>query len=118
MDKPHKKLILWQKAMLLVTEVYKVTELLPKQEEYGLKSQIRRSAVSIPSNIAEGAARKTIKDKLHFFILSRGSLSELDTQLEICINLGLIEANSLKPVDDIMISCDKLLYGLLNSKKW
>ncbi len=115
MDKPHKKLIAYQKAMLLVVEVYKITETLPKSEQFGLISQIRRSAVSIPSNIAEGSARKTVKDKNHFYIFARGSLSELDTQLEICRNLNFIREQNLKVIDHLMIECDKLLYGLIKN---
>ncbi|MDE3057166.1 MAG: four helix bundle protein [Bacteroidota bacterium] len=80
----HKNLTVWQEAMKPVAAVYEITKHFPDEEKFGLISQMRRSAVSIPSNIAEGAARQTTKDSLDFYIIARASLSELDTQLELC----------------------------------
>ena len=82
-EKPHKRLIVWQKAMDAVEEMYRLTEHFPSEERFGLVSQMRRASVSIATNIAEGAARQTTKERLQFLFISRGSLSELDTQLEI-----------------------------------
>ena len=83
-----KELKVWQKAIELVTETYLKTQLFPKEEIYGLTSQIRRCAVSIPSNIAEGFGRKTDKDFSNFLSISLGSAFEFETQLIICKNLG------------------------------
>ena len=81
--KPHRKLKLWQESMGFVVDLYRVLEGFPKAERFGLVSQLQRAAVSIPSNLAEGAARKNKKEFLQFLYIARGSLSELDTQLEI-----------------------------------
>ena len=77
--RPHRKLDVWHKSMGLVSEVYKATSTFPKIEEYGLSSQMRRAAVSVPSNLAEGAARKGNKEFKQFLNIAQGSLSELDT---------------------------------------
>ena len=79
----YKDLIVWQKSLILVKEVYKITELLPKNEVFGLISQMRRSAVSIPSNIAEGRQRSSRKDFVQFLRIAQGSCAELETQLLI-----------------------------------
>jgi four helix bundle protein len=94
-----KDLIVWQKAMELAREVYSITELLPPKENYGLSSQMRRSAVSIPSNIAEGNKRGTRKDFSHFLKTAHGSSAELETQLllveSIYKNISVIKAMAL-----------------------
>ena len=82
-----KQLIVWQKSMQLVKEIYMTTSALPREEIYGLVSQMRRSAVSIPSNIAEGKKRKTAKDFLHFLRIADGSAAELETQIIIAKDL-------------------------------
>jgi len=81
--KSHRDLIVWQKAMNLVESVYEATASFPKEETYALTSQIRRAVVSVPSNIAEGQGRRMAKEYLYFLANARGSLLELDTQLEI-----------------------------------
>lgn len=86
-----KELKVWQKAIELVTDTYLKTQSFPKEEIYGLTSQIRRCAVSIPSNIAEGCGRKTNKDFSNFLGVSLGSAFEFETQLIICKNLGFIK---------------------------
>lgn len=88
--KPHQRLELWQQAMLLVKEIYTVTTGFPKEEMFGLVSQMRRAAVSIPSNIAEGAAREGEKEYSHVLRIARGSLSGLDTQVQIAVMLNYI----------------------------
>ena len=111
----HYDLKLWQEAMALVKMVYENTSCFPEAENYGLKSQIRRAAVSIPSNIAEGAARTGSKEFLQFLSISRGSLSELETQFIISRNWGYI-----KNLDPILEQTEKvfgLLGGLMNSLK-
>ena len=87
----HKELDVWKLSMDLVESIYEVTKSFPKDEQYGLTSQMRRSAVSIPSNIAEGAARKGNKEYVQFLYISLGSLSELETQLLIAQRLKFVE---------------------------
>lgn len=84
----HKDLRVWQQSIDLVTSVYLLTKNYPKEELFGLVSQMRRAVVSIPSNIAEGYARGTDKEKLHFLRISSGSMSELETQVMVSHNLG------------------------------
>ena len=86
--KSHKNLVVWQKSMKLVTRLYEVTRTFPKEELFGITSQMRRAAVSIPSNIAEGYGRVYGKETLRFLSNALGSASELETQLEICFRLG------------------------------
>ncbi len=88
--KKHKDLDVWKKSILLVTLIYDVTKGFPNEEMYGLTNQIRRSAVSVPSNIAEGSARQGDKEFAHFLYISLGSLSELETQLIIANNLNYL----------------------------
>ena len=87
----YKDLIVWQKAMDLVSDVYRVTTNFPRQETYGLTNQLRRSAVSVPSNIAEGHGRATKGEFIQFLCHSRGSLLELETQMLIATNLGYLD---------------------------
>ena len=89
----HKNLNVWKKGVLLVKEVYLITRKFPLDEKYGLISQLRRSSVSVPSNIAEGASRKSEKDRKRFYEIARSSLVELDTQIEIAIELEFINNN-------------------------
>ncbi|MGB4812105.1 MAG: four helix bundle protein [Methylophilaceae bacterium] len=84
----HKELRAWQTAMRLTQEIYALTSSFPKEELFGLSSQMRRAAVSVPSNIAEGSARQGTKELIHFLSISSGSLAELDTQLELTKTLG------------------------------
>ena len=93
--KSHEDLVVWKMSVEFVTTIYKVTKDFPKSEMYGLTSQIRRSAVSIPSNIAEGAARKTTKEYIQFVYISLGSIAELETQLLIAKNLNYLENTTL-----------------------
>ncbi len=90
MNRNHRELRVWQFAMDFVERVYALTSTFPKEEIYGMTSQMRRAAVSIPSNIAEGAARGTTKELLHFLRIADGSLSELDTQIELAKRLGYL----------------------------
>ena len=113
--RPHKKLKAWQLAIELVTVIYKVTESFPRKEEFGLSSQMRRAATSVPSNIAEGLTRKTSKDKLHFLNIAQASLSEIDTQLEISKNLGYVEEQQFDDVENRLVEVQKLVSGLSRS---
>ena len=101
--------------MSFVTDVYRLTEDFPASEKYGLTNQLRRAAVSIPSNIAEGAARNSKKEFAQFLYVSLGSLSEVETQLEIAQNLTYI--NNFKALSGTMDEIRKLLIGLIKSVK-
>ena len=91
MTRPHYKLEAWKSAMALVSSIYQITRSFPKEELYGLTSQMRRAAVSIPSNLAEGAARTGQKEFAQFLSIAKGSLSELETQLLISADLGYLD---------------------------
>ncbi|MCP9290521.1 MULTISPECIES: four helix bundle protein [Gracilimonas] len=97
----HKQLNVYKKSVELVSEIYRLTENYPKAETFGLTSQMRRAAVSIPSNLSEGASRKSEKDRKRFYRISRSSLVELDTQLEISINLNYLNNNNTKKVEKL-----------------
>ena len=108
----HKDLNVWKEAMGLVKEIYSLTTDFPREEIYGLVSQIRRAAVSIPSNIAEGAARGSHKDFIRFLYIALGSLAELETQLLLSAELGYMNNNEISGcIDDIR----KMLLGLIKS---
>jgi len=106
----HHKLLAWQESVSLVKQVYEISARYPKEELYGLTSQIRRAAISVPSNIAEGAARDSSTEFARFLIIARGSLSELETQLLIAKELGYYhEENIFDKIDNIFA----LIGGLL-----
>ncbi len=109
----HKDLKVWEESMTLVTKIYKVSENFPKHEVYGLSSQIRRAAVSIPSNIAEGAGRKGGKEFSRFLYIALGSLSEVETQLEIAYRLHYIE--NIESVNKNIYFIRKMLANLIKS---
>ena len=112
----HRDLIAWQEAIRLVEIVYRDTAGFPNEETFGLKNQLRRSAVSVPSNIAEGSARNTTGELVQFLGIARGSLAELETQLEIATRLGLLNGstNSIKQVDRVGRLLSALLKSLIN----
>ena len=115
--KAHKKLNAWKEAIILVEIVYEVTASLPAEERYGLVSQMRRAAISVPSNIAEGAARQSKKESIQFYSIARGSLSGLDTQLELCKVLNLLDPSRQIQVLTQLNQVDGLLSGLIRFKK-
>jgi four helix bundle protein len=115
MNKPHKKLNLWSDAVDLAQQIYKVTERFPSNEQFGLTSQVRRAAVSIPSNLAEGAARQTKKEFLNFLHIAKGSLSELDTQLEIARRLEYLDQARREALDERLEQIDRMLCDLVRS---
>jgi len=108
--KRYEELVVWQKAMPLAKMVYGLQKQLPKEEMYGLGDQIRRAAVSVPSNIAEGFGRETDKDFRHFLSIARGSLYETKTQLELAESLGFIRVPS--ELSDLFNEVAKLINGL------
>jgi four helix bundle protein len=108
MAKSYKELIVWQKSMELAEKVYLLVKTLPKEETYALSDQIRRAAVSIPSNIAEGHARQSQKEFLQFLCIARGSRAELETQLLLARRLGYFETVSSELYDATMILLDEI----------
>ena len=113
MKRDFRELIVWQKSMEMVTEIYRQTKLFPKEEVYGLTSQLRRAAVSVPSNIAEGQGRLTIGEFRQFLGNSKGSLAEVETQILIARNLGYLDDPEplLKQTSEVA----RLLNGLFKS---
>jgi four helix bundle protein len=113
----HKDLDVWKEGIGLVTEIYRLTNLLPDSEKYGMASQMRRAAVSIPSNIAEGAARNSNKELIQFLYISLGSVEELETQLIIGSNLNYFKTSDIDPVFQKIFQNRKLLIGLIKYLK-
>lgn len=111
----YRDLKVWQKAIELVTEIYQHTSAFPKAEMYGITSQIRRSAISIASNIAEGAARESTRDFLRFISIADGSLAELETQLIIAKNLEFLTNDVLLSLEGKTNEIGKMLNGLQKS---
>lgn len=111
LDKPHRKLEVWQRSITLTTKIYTLTGRFPPEERYGLSSQMRRAAVSIPSNLAEGAARET-KEFARFILIAIGSVSELDTQLEIARRLGYVSTPLYQSLDNEITQIDRMLIAL------
>lgn len=112
-----KELIVWRKSIDLVTDLYKFTENFPKTEVYGLSSQMRRCAVSVPSNIAEGHSGRSTLDYLQFLKIARGSLAELETQLIISKNLNYISEETFTFNEQRIIEISKMLNALITSIK-
>jgi four helix bundle protein len=113
MKDTYRDLIAWQRAMALVTQVYRATETFPRREIYGLTNQLRRAAVSVPSNIAEGKGRRSKKEYLQFLFKARGSLFEVETELEISNNLGYIGADQYVAIAEQSGSVARVLGGLI-----
>jgi four helix bundle protein len=112
--KNYRELMVWQKSMTLVTGIYKLTDKFPKEEIYGLTAQIRRCAISIPSNIAEGYGRKSTQDYLRFLNIANGSLYELQTQLEIAFNLSYLAKNDFEFVFESSREIERMLSSLIS----
>ena len=115
--RPHRNLDVWKKSMDFVKHIYQATETFPKSEIYGLSSQMRRAAISIPSNLAEGAARKGKKEFNQYLNIAQGSISEIDTQIELSSILNLIEKNVYNDLMDELNTISKMLFGLSRSLK-
>lgn len=116
-QRPHKNLVVWKEAIELVMMVYRICELLPSEEKFGLVSQMKRASVSVPSNIAEGAARKSNKENIQFLYISSGSLSELDTQNTIIRKLNYIDEMTFAELDEKINKVSAILNGLIEKKK-
>ena len=113
--KSYKDFTVWQRAMDLTVEIYKLVKLLPKEETYALSDQMRRAVVSIPSNIAEGQGRNSNKEFMNFVGIARGSLSELETQLQICIKLNYITEEESEDALNLCEQVGKMLTNLIKT---
>jgi four helix bundle protein len=113
--KNYRELIVWQDGIKLAKAVYKLTEKFPKHENYALADQIRRAAVSVPSNIAEGQARKSPGDFRRFLHIALGSMAEVDTQLILAQEFGYLSKSDIEPLDEQIQMLRKKLYALINS---
>ena len=114
MSEHYRDLIAWQKAKRLALDVYRCTRKFPRDEIYGLTSQMRRAAVSVPSNIAEGKGRYSQKELVHILYLARGSLLELETQLSIARDLDYIDLLAFKTLESETEELGRILNGLIN----
>jgi len=115
--KSYRDLIVWQKSMRLVTRIYLITKELPKNEVYGLTSQIRRSSISLPSNIAEGYGRNSTNDYIRFLQIACGSLYEVQTQLEICRNLEYLSKDIFNEIYEQSREIERMLNSLIGKLK-
>lgn len=113
----YTELEVWKEARILVNIIYQISKLFPKEEMYGLTSQIRRSAVSVPSNIAEGCGRRTSADTIRFLHIARGSLYELETQLYLAVDQNYLEKDEFKPMLNQILKCKKLINGFIKYYK-
>ncbi|MBD2767826.1 four helix bundle protein [Hymenobacter sp. BT664] len=113
-NKSYTDLEVWQLARKLTSEVYAVSRLFPKEELFGLTNQLRRAAVSVPSNIAEGCGRQTPRDTINFLFIARGSLYELETQLYVALDLQYLNSEVTETLFAFITSCKKLLHGFIN----
>lgn len=111
--KSHKDLDVWQKSIALITKIYKITGEFPKEEIYGITSQIRRAAVSVASNIAEGAARNHHKEFIQFLSIALGSLAELETQFEVCKNINYLQTHTFEEIDKEIQDIRQMIIGLM-----
>jgi four helix bundle protein len=111
----YEDLIVWQKAMDLVEEVYRIAKSLPNEELYGLSSHMKRAVVSIPSNIAEGQERNTTKDFINYLYMAKGSKGELETQLLICVRLKYLSQAQITMSQNLLGEIGKMLNALIQS---
>lgn len=116
-DRPHKRLEAWKQSIDLVEQIYQQTKSFPRDEEFGLRSQMRRAAVSVPSNIAEGLTRKSQNDRLHYLNIAQASLSEIDTQLEISYRLQYVDKTAFATMEDGLVQIQRLLAGLVRKMR-
>ena len=112
-----RKLLIWQKSMLLVTKIYTTTSKFPKEEIFGITSQIRRCAVSVPSNIAEGFGRDSDKEYLRYLNISMGSLFEMQTQIEIIKNIGYLTEEEFNTIYEDSREIERMLVFFMNKIK-
>lgn len=115
MLKSYQDLRVWEKGYKLCLEIYRLTKKFPDEEKYGLSSQLRRSSVSIPSNIAEGYGRKGRQEYIHYLYVGYGSCCELKTQVMLAVDLGYIKKNEREKVLELLSEVERMLKALINS---
>jgi four helix bundle protein len=115
--RPHERLEVWERAVDFVVKIYKVTASFPREEKFGLTSQIRRAAVSVPANIAEGAARQSNKEFCYFLSNAQGSVSELATEILIAHRLGYVNEQTYRVDNEELTSIGRMIFGLARSVK-
>ncbi len=113
--KDYKELLVWQRAVSLATQIYRMTSAFPSAEKFGLTAQIRRAVTSVPANIAEGWAIGSTKEYIQFLFIARGSLSELETHLVVSRNLGFLQTSHLSNAQTEIEQIGKMLNGLIQS---
>lgn len=116
-QRPHRKLIAWQKAMDLAVQTYHLTASFPQEEKFGLSVQMKRAAVSVPSNIAEGSAGRTAKSFHNYLVQADGSLAELDTQFELARRLGFATEEKISAAEALLDETSALVGGLKRSQR-
>ncbi|MBX3266681.1 MAG: four helix bundle protein [Acidobacteria bacterium] len=115
MSQGYRGLLVWKKSMEIVTATYKLASCFPKEEMYGLTSQIKRAAVSVPSNIAEGQGRNSTKEFVYHLSVAYGSLMELETQIQIAANLGFVDGKAVEPLFSMTGEVGRMINGLSRS---
>ncbi len=113
----YKDLIIWQKSMTVAENIYLITSKFPPEEKYNLVSQMRRSTVSIPSNIAEGRARSSRKDFTQFLRIALGSINELETQLELSLRLSFLDETDYNKTISMLLEVKKMIFKMISSLK-
>ncbi len=116
LDLSHKKMIIWERSLQLVQEVYSITDKLPDEEKFGLISQLRRASVSVISNISEGEVRRTFKEKRRFYEIARASVVEIDTQIEISLELDYLAQEDVHKLSILVNECFAMLSKLKQSR--
>ena len=116
LDLDHKKLEVWRKSVVLVKQIYSITNKYPSEEKFGLVSQIRRASVSVPSNISEGVSRSSSKERRRFYEIARSSLVEVDTQLVISQTLGYLSKKDIERVGSLMNEVFAMLSQMKSTK--
>lgn len=109
MIRNYRQLIVWQKAMELAEQIYRLVEELPDEERFGLSYQLRKCAVSIPSNVAEGHARRSTREYLQFISIALGSIAEAETQMLLAVRLRMLKPEQTAPIEDLMVEVGKML---------
>ncbi len=112
----HKNMIIWKRSLELIKEIYKITSKFPAEEKYGLVSQLRRASVSVVSNISEGEARRTAREKRRFYEIACSSIVEIDAQIEISLALKIISNDDIKKLSELINECFAMLSKLKKTR--
>lgn len=116
-NKDYTDLDVWKESRKLVSYIYELVKLFPEDEKYALTSQLKRAAIAVPSNIAEGMGRQYTKERIQFLYISRGSLYGLETQLYLAIDQGFVNSRDISDIFEQITSCKKLVQGYINYLK-